>query len=145
MSCVYLEHSACDKFSFLLRAFIFTILANYLTSLRDISCSGINSSGSIENNANALIFTSQEYGLIFFSSCVAPASLIITSIIQERRVGRFSLFIVFHCNTACKCSLSFTHSFKNLLFFLSFFFSYQHSFFSMSSGLIASDYEKRSF
>lgn len=122
MSCVYLEHSACDKFSFLMCSFISATLAHYLTSLRDISCSGINSSGSIEINVNAFIFTSQEYGLIFFSSCVAPASLIITSIIQDRRVGRFSLFIVFHCHTACKCSLSFTHSLKNLLFFFWSFF-----------------------
>lgn len=120
MSCVYLEHSACGKFSFLLCAFIFAILAHYLTSLRDVSCSGVNSSSSIQINVNAFIFTSQEYGLIFFSSCVAPAPLIITSIIQDRRVGRFSLFIVFCCHTACKCSLSFIHSFKNLL--LAFFF-----------------------
>jgi len=109
MSCVYFEHSACNKFSFLSCAFIFAILAHYLTSLRDVSCSGINSSGSIEINVDALIFTNQEYGLLFFSSYIAPASLIITSIIQDREAGRFSLFIVFRCHTACKCLLSFTH------------------------------------
>lgn len=109
MSCGYLEHSASDKFSFLLCAFIFTILAHYLTSLRVVFCSGVTCSDSIEINANAFIFTSQEYGLIFFSSCIALVSLIITSIIQDRKVGRFSVFIVFHCRMACKCSLSFTH------------------------------------
>lgn len=70
-----------------------------ISPLRYISCGGINSSGSIEINVNAFIFTSQECSRRFFSSCVAPASLIITSVIQER-IGRFSLFIVFYHHTA---------------------------------------------
>lgn len=109
MSCIYLEYSTCDNFSLISCASIFTLLTPYLTSLRDISCSDINSSSSKEINMNAFIFAIQGYGWIVFSS-----------IIQERRVERFSLFILL------TSAHSFTHSFKIFFLFLN-----RHSLFNL--------------